>query len=264
MGLEVIRRRWRAAALSGSLAVAVLVAGCGSSSPVPSKLTAQLGRSGTVIQRLEASSQSIVYGLSSGPAHNLNVLAGSLSSNHTDARTASQIAAVLRSPNAPFDNARQAADKVQSLTDEARRAVIPASAYRSASSAVRRFVLDWNAYVGVDADALEQIAVLDGSLLTVQAPLMSFLQSAHDALASGNHAAFESARKAYLSAIKALSHSGSLPDATNFAPAAEAAAAKLSRDESRSADVRQLVEAVRKRYPLSYFAAHAHQAGQAS
>jgi hypothetical protein len=248
-------RRGRATALGAAFVVCALLSGCGGSSPAGSGLIALLGRSGTLIQQLESQSQSVANGLSTGPVHQLNVLATSLAAGHVDAQTTSRITAFLSDPSAPFASAVAQANHVQSLASEARRAKIPQSAYRSASGTIRRFVYDWNDYVQVDVDAFAQIAVLDRSLPVMRSTLISFMQASRAALSAKDRSALRSARRAYEAALQRLARAGALPQTEDFTPAAQSAARKLASDQ-RAPDVQRLISVVRRRYPLSFFAAH--------
>jgi hypothetical protein len=239
-----------------ALALAAILAGCGGSASTPPGLIAALGRSGTLVAQLEADSQSVVSGLNTGPAHDLNQLAASLSGGHADAQSVARIAAVLRHPSVPFDTASRFGDGVESLANEARGALIAPAIYRTTSGAIRNFLADWDDYVLVDATAFDQIAALSRSLLTLRSPLMRFLRAAREALAAGDGHALASARSAYLSAVWKLARAGALPRPTDLSTRAHGLAAKLVADQAHSADVRRLLRAVRDRYPLSFFAQH--------
>lgn len=249
--------RLRGSLVVASLALAVLVSGCGGGgSSTPPGLPAALGRSATTVQQLEQGSQSVVSGISTGAAHDLDQLASGLTNGKVDAQSVPKIDAVLRSGDAPFTDANKKADHVESFANEIRHSLVPPPLYRSTKGAIRKFVADWENYALVDAVAFDQIAALTRSLVVLRVPLLHFLHTADVALKANDHSAFESARAAYLATVKKLTRSGVLPQPRDLSVMARTQLATLNADKSRSSEVRKLWTTVARRYPLSFFAVH--------
>ena len=130
----------RGRAWPGMVAAAALMIGAcgsgGSSTTTADHLTPILGASATTIAQLESGSQSVIAGLQTGSAHDLNTLTSSVAGGQLDTVRAMKIAAVLRNPNPPFEAARSLAQRVALMVSALRGAVVPPSAYTHDSATV--------------------------------------------------------------------------------------------------------------------------------
>jgi hypothetical protein len=168
-------------------------------------------------------------------------------------KTAADIATILRDPDKPFGAASQLISRVRALSRDSHGALIPARAVTGSPASVRSFIADWNSYTLLVARALDGYVAEFEGVVSLKEPTMLFLRQARDAFLSRDSAAYQSARSAFVGAMRRLPASVFSPSTGNLGNAEQSAAKRLVDDANHSDDVLRLVDAVKHDYPASLF-----------